>query len=472
MPDNEELIEVPQLPSQPQMITPAPRGSANMVPFSQGGGLMPSTFQEAWSFAGALSNSTIVPNLFRGQQGNCFVALEYAATLRVGVVFLMNNLAFINNRATLWGDLMLAIARRHPDFESHKEYTTGQGDQMVGVCEIKRKGEELHVVKFSVQDARSADLWMNPKKDPWVKYPQRMLCLRARGWALRDKFTDALCGLMSREEAEDMPPTISEKPKHFVEVSESESWNALKDEVSKLLRDSIKVDETGNRWNTARIRAKVASFKTEAELEDYRDSLAEIRNENTGKPTNQVEYAELQSAIAELDPTWKLEPMAANQTLDAQRGLIERAKELLAELQFRKAKAEETPAPEPAEEPAQDPKPEDKPRTDTAKMNSAKYLKLMGDIVEVLGEAPKGITSIAEFDQSTAERQDDILKRGTEYLATLKKKMPKPKSDCAECEKLGSTCFACAKKNKSKKTEEPKADAQQPHGRDLFGEQK
>ena len=46
-----------------------------------------------------------------------------------------------------------------------------------------------------------AGLWA--KSGPWTQYPKRMMQMRARGFALRDKFADALGGLITVEEAQD-----------------------------------------------------------------------------------------------------------------------------------------------------------------------------------------------------------------------------------------------------------------------------
>src|SRR5690606_26021257 len=54
----------------------------------------------------------------------------------------------------------------------------------------------------SVADAKAADLW--GKVGPWKEYPFRMLRFRARSFALRDTFGDALRGLLSAEEAQDI----------------------------------------------------------------------------------------------------------------------------------------------------------------------------------------------------------------------------------------------------------------------------
>jgi len=59
------------------------------------------------------------------------------------------------------------------------------------------------VRKFSVEDAKKANLW---GQNTWKNYPKRMLQMRARGFTLRDCFPDALRGLYLVEELQDMPP--------------------------------------------------------------------------------------------------------------------------------------------------------------------------------------------------------------------------------------------------------------------------
>jgi hypothetical protein len=58
-------------------------------------------------------------------------------------------------------------------------------------------------VRFSMADAKRAGL--AGKSGPWSQYPARMLTLRARGFALRNAFADALRGLITAEEAQDYP---------------------------------------------------------------------------------------------------------------------------------------------------------------------------------------------------------------------------------------------------------------------------
>ena len=50
-------------------------------------------------------------------------------------------------------------------------------------------------------DAKKAGLWT--KQGTWSQYPKRMLELRARSYALRGAYADALLGFHAREEVED-----------------------------------------------------------------------------------------------------------------------------------------------------------------------------------------------------------------------------------------------------------------------------
>jgi len=79
----------------------------------------------------------------------------------------------------------------------------GEGDARHGFCVFVRRGEPPQRRTFSVADAKKAGLW--GKQGPWQQYPDRMLQLRARGFAVRDVFPDALRGLVTIEEAQDAP---------------------------------------------------------------------------------------------------------------------------------------------------------------------------------------------------------------------------------------------------------------------------
>jgi hypothetical protein len=150
----------------------------------------------------------MVPRDFQGKPGNVLVAIQWGREVGLGPLQALQNIAVINGRPSIWGDAALALVRGHPDCQSVQEGAEGEGDARYGWCEVTRRGEQPQRRTFSIADAKRAGLW--GKSGPWTQYPDRMLQLRARGFAIRDVFPDALRGVLTREEAEDTPP----EPRH------------------------------------------------------------------------------------------------------------------------------------------------------------------------------------------------------------------------------------------------------------------
>jgi len=170
--------------------------------------LEPTTLQEAMKFSDILASSTMVPRDFQGKPGNVLVAIQWGREVGLGPLQALQNIAVINGRPSIWGDAAIALVRGHPDCLSVQEGVEGEGETRQGWCEVTRRGEQPQRRTFSIADAKRAGLW--GKSGPWTQYPDRMLQLRARGFAIRDVFPDALRGVMTREEAEDTPP----EPRH------------------------------------------------------------------------------------------------------------------------------------------------------------------------------------------------------------------------------------------------------------------
>lgn len=157
----------------------------------------PKNFGELMKYAEMIANSDLAPKDYKGKPGNVLVAIQMGAELGLKPMQALQNIAVINGRGTIWGDAALALVQSHPEYDGIKE----EGDEKKATCTIKRKGEEPHTVTFTEEDAKIAGLW--GKAGPWTQYKKRMLQVRARGFALRDKFPDALKGLILVEEARD-----------------------------------------------------------------------------------------------------------------------------------------------------------------------------------------------------------------------------------------------------------------------------
>jgi hypothetical protein len=175
-------------------------------PATNGFALMmsPATIEAAREFCATLSKTEFVPKAFRGKPDSIMVVGAMGARLGVDVFTAMAGIADINGKPAIYGDLMLAVCQNHPAFLDCVETFDGEpyADTFRAVCLAKRKGREPVTRTFSVIEAKEAQLWK--KAGPWTATPQRMLQMRARAFALRDTFSDALAGFHAREELDDL----------------------------------------------------------------------------------------------------------------------------------------------------------------------------------------------------------------------------------------------------------------------------
>ena len=154
------------------------------------------SFDEMARFCKAIINSGLAPKGFNSPEA-VMVAVQHGLELGLAPMQALQSIAVGNGKPVIYGDTALALATSHPAFLDIEETVEGN----VATCVVKRRDRSAVVRTFSEADAKKAGLW--GKAGPWQQYPNRMLQMRARSWALRDAFPDALRGLGIREEVAD-----------------------------------------------------------------------------------------------------------------------------------------------------------------------------------------------------------------------------------------------------------------------------
>lgn len=160
-------------------------------------------FEHYYRIANMMSKSEMVPKGYKGKPQDVLIAMEMGVSMGLGPLQAIQNIAVINGKPCLYGDAMLAVCSGRADFEDIKEepMLDAAGKTTGYKCTIKRKGRTPITQSFTVEQAQAANLW--GKVGPWKQYPNRMLQMRARGFALRDSFADALGGVRMAEEVQD-----------------------------------------------------------------------------------------------------------------------------------------------------------------------------------------------------------------------------------------------------------------------------
>lgn len=204
--------------------------------------ILPRNIPEASAYASGLIAADIVPDAFRysereardlgepslkGQANKSLILMGVLQCLELGVPPQtgLKWLLPLRGRFTIWGDLGVALAQQRGLISDQRTNWIGPAvDENAPLgswpddfgCEVRiwRKGQgQPYIGRFTVRDAKRAKLWMNNHKQPWLDYPKRMLFNRARAFALRDGFADALSGLDIAEEVMDIQaPEADKKP--------------------------------------------------------------------------------------------------------------------------------------------------------------------------------------------------------------------------------------------------------------------
>jgi hypothetical protein len=208
----------------------ASRTEKILVPLTAQGevmAIMPRSIEEAQRYANGLCLSGIVPDAFR--EGGKRDGLPNAPLVMMGILKAMElgvppqtglaGLLPLNGRFAVWGDLAAALVHRTGQVAKQQTVEVGAlnfdpgaqiGDwpDAYGIRFMiwRVDQDDPYVGEFTVRDAKRAGLWNHPRKEPWIKYPRRMLYNRARAFALRDGFADGLHGLTIADEIVDLLP--------------------------------------------------------------------------------------------------------------------------------------------------------------------------------------------------------------------------------------------------------------------------
>jgi len=170
----------------------------------EGGLVKCSNIEEAYRYASAIVKSGFAPSCFKTPEA-VMVAVQYGAEVGLKPMQALQSISVVNGRPGLWGKALPGIVLQHGILEKFDEWTEGDGESLVAVCKVKRKGmESERIEKFGVADAKKASLW--GKSGPWSQYPKDMLRYKARARAFNALFADVLCGLPVLEDIQDVPP--------------------------------------------------------------------------------------------------------------------------------------------------------------------------------------------------------------------------------------------------------------------------
>jgi len=161
-------------------------------------------FGQMQRVAKMFSQSTLVPEIFQGNEANCGVALQMAFRMQIDPMMLMQNMYIVHGRPGIEAKLAIALMNTRGPFTGPLQWKVeGAGDKLVYTCYAthKRTGERCEArIPWSMVVAEG---WLGKSGSKWKTMPDIMGQYRSAMFLGRLYCPEVLLGLPSQDELYD-----------------------------------------------------------------------------------------------------------------------------------------------------------------------------------------------------------------------------------------------------------------------------
>jgi hypothetical protein len=213
-------------------------------------------FEVMQRMANMYSTSTIIPETYRGNLGNCVIALDMAMRMECNPLMCMQNLYIVNGNPSFSSKFLIATINASGRFSPLRyefKGTEGKRDygcRCVAYEASDREHKEPLYGDWITMEMAEKEGWTAKKGSKWQSMPSQMLRYRAAAFWQRVYCPEISMGLITKEEADDIQDaeiietTLSPKDKlaklgrkkETVEApaQDSEATEAVKEETRQF----------------------------------------------------------------------------------------------------------------------------------------------------------------------------------------------------------------------------------------------
>ena len=183
-------------------------------------------FEHAQRVGNMLTKSTMVPEHFRNNIGNCVIALNYADRVGIDPFMVMQKMYVIHGKPAVETQLQIALFNNSDRFTTLKYKMSGTGDksQCIAYATDKETKEEIEGQPVTIAMAK-AEGWHGKKGSKWATLPDLMLRYRAAAFFIRLYAPETTLGLYTKEEMYDTGEIIDVTPTKEVQAEIDENAN-------------------------------------------------------------------------------------------------------------------------------------------------------------------------------------------------------------------------------------------------------
>lgn len=195
-------------------------------------------FEHAQRVAKVLATSTLVPEHFRNNLGNCVIALNYADRIKADPFMVLQNMYVVHGKPGIEAKLVIALVNQSGRFEP-LEFKESK-DVCVAYAKEIKSGKVLEGPTITTEMVK-AEGWLDKPGSKWKTMPQIMFRYRAATFFARTYCPEVLLGMQTKEELEDVIVDLSKQGNGSFAAPEKDPKD-LKTKVTEKL-ESLKTEK-------------------------------------------------------------------------------------------------------------------------------------------------------------------------------------------------------------------------------------
>ena len=160
-------------------------------------------FEHAQRVSKMFATSTMVPDHFKQNIGNCLIALNYAHRTGIDCFMAMQQIYIIHGKPSTSAQLQIALFNKSKAFSSLKFDINKEKTTCTAYATEKATGEKIIGPEVTIEMAKKEG-WYSKKGSKWVTLPELMLRYRAAAFFIRLYAPETTLGLYTSEEMQDV----------------------------------------------------------------------------------------------------------------------------------------------------------------------------------------------------------------------------------------------------------------------------
>lgn len=168
------------------------------------------TFEVQQRMAQMYVQSTIVPDTYRGNIGNCIIAIDMAQRMHANPLMVMQNLYIVHGNPAWSSKFLISCINMSGRFTPLRYQFTGKRGTPLYGCRAyayeknDKEHKEALCSVWITMDMANKEGWTNKNGSKWLTMPDQMLIYRAAAFWSRAYAPEIAMGLLTKEEAEDV----------------------------------------------------------------------------------------------------------------------------------------------------------------------------------------------------------------------------------------------------------------------------